>query len=670
VLRSLALALRPLISSIQAFYRRSRSRRPTLFFTMATVIQIVGQVQDVFAAVTQELMVILVFFISLALWKHIGERNKAVKQPKIVATSYQSPAKPPRKEAKVDQVVQHKPLDPQQKKAIQAAEAQMLKLLEQREFTRALNYYRSFERDGRERDFSEALISAFIQSAIRVGKIDVVERLLRSVKRHGGAPSCDFWRTTLKMLSSRKHFDACLSIYQVWGSSLPADKVIFSCLINGALENGAADRAATMLDRYRESDLDPKDYVLFFRTYVAVSDMESAEKVFKELGPNMTSLMLNLLILTCVKSKEPERALEHLHEATKFQESRNEMPNAADNEPIVDVVSYNTVIKGFAQAGMLPRCFDCLHEMRACNLEPDDVTFGTLLDLCISDSDMGAANQIVNLLMQGDRPVDTVMCTLFIKGLVRAQKVPKAFELYEEMKLRNIEGAKPDIVTYSVLIKAAVDMHDLEKALQLVEDLVSAGQVPDDIILTHLLEGCRYVGNHALGKKLFDDMLAAGVKPSDFTLITMVKLHGRCGAHDEAFQLVANWEKQHCLKPSVIHYTCMMSGCLRTKSYDQAWQAYNLMLDMNVQPDETAMATLLPGMVAAQHWERVMTLVKYCLLSPTPITIAAETLNNALSQLRVAPGQSHHVDELQILMQGAGVRIAAPRGTNIRTVRP
>merc|ERR1740130_1764490 len=524
---------------------------PTPFFTMVNVIQIVGQVQDVFAAVTQELMVILVFFISLALWKHIGERNKAVKQPKIVATSYQSPSKPARKEAVVDRVAQHKPLDPQQKKAIQAAEAQMLKLLEQREFTRALNYYRSFERDGREKDFSEALISAFIQSAIRVGKIDVVERLLRSVKRHGGAPSCDFWRTTLKMLSSRKHFDACLSIYQVWGSSLPADKVIFSCLINGALENGAADRAATMLDRYRESDLDPKDYVLLFRTYVAVNDVESAEKVFRELGPNMTSLMLNLLLLTCVKSKEPERAFERLHEATKFQESRGEVPNAADNEPIVDVVSYNTVIKGFAQAGMLPRCFDCLHEMKSFNLQPDDVTFGTLLDMCIADNDMKAANEIVELLVRGDRPVDTVMCTMFIKGFVRAQKLPKAIELYEEMKLRNREGSGPDIVTYSVLIKAYVDAHDLERALLLVEDLTAAGHTPDDIILTHLLEGCRYVGNHSLGKKLFEDMLAVGVNPSEFTLVTMLKLHGRCGAHAEAYQLVANWEKKYGLKASV-----------------------------------------------------------------------------------------------------------------------
>merc|ERR1719253_346405 len=350
--------------------------------------------------------------------------------------------------------------------------------------------------------------------------------------------------------------------------------------------------------------------------------------------------------------------MDRLNDAYRFQTSRDAKLDASrENDLIVDVVSYNTVIKGFAQAGMLPRCFDCLQEMRERNLEPDDVTFGTLFDMAISDNDMGAANEVVDLLVRGDRPVDTVMCTLFIKGLVRAQKLPKAMELYEEMKRRNCEGARPDIVTYSVLIKAFVDSHDLERALLLVEDLSAAGHTPDDIILTHLLEGCRYVGNHALGKRLFDDMLAAGVKPSDFTLITMVKLHGRCGAHDEAYRLVASWERQYGLKPSVIHYTCLMSGCLRTKNYDQAWQAYNLMLETKIQPDETTMATLIPGMVAAQHWERILELASYALKSSPPIPIAAETLNCALSQMRVAPGQGLQALQLQTMMQEANIRV-------------
>jgi len=641
---------------------------------MAYALESTSSIADTFTAVTQELLVIVVFFVSLLLFKYIGQRHNAGKQkwktPSSPPCSPVTPAKKPLKRAEVS----GGNFDGNAQKAAQEAETQMTKLLEQREFTRALSLFRKFERDGSERYFSEALFASFIQSAIRVGKIDVVERLLRSMKNRGAVPSNDFWKTTLKVLSSRKHFDVCLSIHASYGRSLPADKVIYSCLINAALESGAPERASAMIGAYQEADLEPKDHVLIFRTYVAMNDVESAAKVFEALGEHITTLMLNLLLLTCVNAKQPERALEFLHKARDFQESQGgrscntvikenqDEPlftnSSDDNGIIVDVVSYNTTIKGFAQARMLPRCFDCLHEMRSNNVEPDDVTFVTLLDVCINDCDMGAANEVVNLMVNGDKPVDTVMCTLFIKGLVRAQQLPKAFELYEEMKRKNV-GAQPDIVTYSVLIKAFVDAHDLEKALLLVEDLMEAGHTPDDIILTHLLEGCRFVGNHALGKRLFEDMIAAGVKPSDFTLIAMVKLHGKCGAHDDAYNLVASWEKTHAMKPTVIHYTCLMSGCLRTKNYDQAWAAYKLMTEMNVNPDETTMATLLQGMVAARQWDRMLSLVRRSLKGTPPISIPPEILNSALTQVRCQGGQPALADQLEIMMRGANVRLNA-----------
>jgi pentatricopeptide repeat protein len=458
----------------------------------------VQTVQEVFTTLSQEITVILVFFISLTLWKYVGERKKAVRKQKSMVSSPDLPKPLTTANKKVEQSANVE--DSKAMLAIQAAEVQMVKLLESREFTRALNLFRTFERNGRDRYFSESLFSAFIQSAIRVGKIDVVERLLRTMKQRGSEPSCEFWRTTLKMLSSRKHFEACLTIYSIWGNTLPADKVVFSCLINVTLENAVPERAVPMLERYCEAGLEPKDYVLLFRTYVAVNDVDAAEKAFRRLGSDLTSMMVNLVILTCVKAKEPERAYQRLQEACAFQDKRVKVSDE-DEESIVDVVSYNTVIKGFAQAGILTRCFDCLQEMRARGLEPDDVSFGTLLDSCIADNDMSSANEVVSQLMRSDHAVDTVMCTMFIKALVRAHKLPKALELYEEMKLRKGEGTRPDIVTYSVLVKACVDCHNLERALSFVEDMAADGLSPDDIILTHLLEGCRYAGNHALGKK-------------------------------------------------------------------------------------------------------------------------------------------------------------------------
>lgn len=126
---------------------------------------------------------------------------------------------------------------------------------------------------------------------------------------------------------------------------------------------------------------------------------------------------------------------------------------------------------------------------------------------------------------------------------------------------------------------------------------------------------------------------------------------------------VRDWEKQHAARPSVIHYTCLMSGCLRTKSYDQAWEAYQLMVAMNVRPDETTMATLLPGMVAAHQWDRVIALAQSALRGTSPaIPIAAETLNCALSQMRSSSTQQPQAMKLQTIMQEANIRIA-PRNT-------
>lgn len=542
---------------------------------------------------------------------------------------------------------------------LQASEEQMLKHLEVRQFTRALNMYRALERNGRDLSFSEELYSAFIQSAIRVGKGDVVERMLHNMKREGMRPSLRFWQTVFKMLSSRKHFTVCLTVHTIFGKQLPTDKVVFSCLVNAALEVGSPERAAQMLERFAQADIDPKDHVLFFRTYVCLNDVGSAETVFQKLGNQNTALMLNLLLLTCVNTKELERGLGLLRQAHELEKTASER--------IVDVVSYNTLIKGFAQGNSREKCFQCLHDMREHGLEPDDITLSTLLDACILDNDRASADKITDLLMGSNKHMDTVVCTLFIKGLVRANCLPKALEIYEEMT-RQEEASRPDLITYSVLIKALVDQHDLDRALELVEDLRTAGLSVDDIILTHLLEGCRHAGDHARGKKLFSDSLASGVKPSEYTLVTMLKLHGRCSAHKEAYDLVAGWEKLHGTKPSVIHYTCLVSGCLRTKNYDQAWSAYNLMCDNGIVPDETAVSTLLPGMVAAQEWEKVLQIADRALQGSTKMNIPPETLNNALSQMVAHGGDGLlFAGRLRALMREALVPVTA---RNAKRVQP
>lgn len=636
-------------------------------------------IDDTLGAIFQELLPLILFVISFMVWRSMRKLASPRGKPSCSSKSKKHVCEPvkdmnlPSKAAKQDNIpdpkdiILNKAISNQQQEAsaphattmlhVKAAEAQMHKLLQGREFTRAINMYRSFEKNGRDKYFQdEELFAAFIQASIRMGKIDVVERMMCTMRRNGVEPTKDFWQATMKLLSSRKHFSTCLTIFGIYGNDLPTDKIVYSCLINAALEVQQPDKAVSMLRGFEQTGLETNDYIVFFRTYVATDDLESAEAIYEQLGVNMSSIMLNLLLLICVNRGKPDLAWKHLCKAHELEKGLA--------TPLVDRISYNTVLKGFALAGNPGQSFACLYEMRDHGLEPDDITLGTILDTCIVDNDFGAALKVADLLSNSDRPEsgsDTVMCTLFIKGLVRLNCLPKALELYETMKRR--ENSHPDLVAYSVLIKACVDQHDLETALKIVEDMKAVGQSRDDIILTHLLEGCRHNSDANLGKKLFHDMIAQGVTPSEFTLITMLKLFGRCGAYDDAYKLVASWEKTYGSKPSIIHYTCLMSGCLRTKNYDQAWAAYKLMCEHRVSLDLTAVSTLLPGMVAAQQWDHVLTLVKHALQGPDPISIPIEILNNAYSQMLAAADRPDYVMHFRILMRSANIPITARRDT-------
>jgi len=611
---------------------------------------------EIFAAIGEDVFVLGVFVLiaSLVKFAQRGKLHKAHRLP--TAKSYTPKCKPgktaPPRHHDKDCAGHRQPC----KKGLSDGasdhqrESHILQLLEDHEFTRALNLFRSCECQWPNQSFSEALFFAITESAIRVGKLDVVQYLLLSLKRQSVQLSVQYWQAILKMLCGRKYFDTCLSVYTILGPMLPADKVVFSCLINAALDKEAPEQATSLLPRYCECDLEPQDYILLFRTYAATNDIQAAETTFRLLGEKSSPLMLNLALLACTRSQQPERAMHLLQEAHGLEDARG----TAVREHIVDVVSYNTVIKGFAAVGTVARCFECLDKMAQHGVQPDDVTYCTLMDMCITSGDMNAGSESVQHFLNAERPLDTVTCTLFMKAFVRAQQLPKAMELYKDMKLRSFNGTRPDVITYSILIKANVDQHDLQRALLLLEDMLEAKLFPDDIILTHLLEGCRYAGKLALAKKLFQDIVAAGVKPSAFTLMAMIKVHGRCGTHCEARQLIKNSAEHLGLKPTVMHYTCLMSGCLRSKCYDQAWEAYELMIEHGITPDKTTVDTLLPALVAAKQWERVLTLAKRALLPTSGSGITAQTFKPALFQMERANGQEFHTRQLQSLMQGVG----------------
>jgi pentatricopeptide repeat protein len=243
----------------------------------------------------------------------------------------------------------------------QFMEAKMIKLLENRGFRYALNLFRFVRRSVGIQDYTEELFFLFIQSAIRLGKMDVVEYMLNSMAEIPKlvAPSQHFWRATLKHLSSQTEFEACLLAHDIFGSKIALDIVVFQCLMTAELKMGVPEHARKVLKR-----LVHRDGVL----------------------QEPRAILINH-VLCCVREEQPKLALQALREAQALDKSDGP-------ERIVNLRSYNTAIRGLARKRNSSMSVEVFNELVACGLEPDEDTCRMVIDCCVKTGNMEAAREI------------------------------------------------------------------------------------------------------------------------------------------------------------------------------------------------------------------------------------------------------------------------------------
>lgn len=593
--------------------------------------------RNVLASSAYELGILLTFFISWMVWHTLfrqgrtkGSKGRGPKDFEIRAE--------PNKAANSQKADRARILK----------EAQQIIILSQEQYTKALRLYRDLVRSGQDKEIrEEQFYLALIQASIRVGHTDVVQELFQAMKRNSIARSLEFFQSTLKLLASKHLYQDCLMFYKLFKDELPAERTVCSCITFAAAECNEPSIALEVIEKLDSST--GRDYQHVFRHFAKTGDSNQAVKLLAKLkdeGLEIESILVNVVLASCVAA------------------NRLDMANDVMNEySCLDVVSYNTVLKGYVQVKDLEKCFELVEGMASAGITPDDVTYGTLLDACIADHDLDRATMVVDKLINSGCPMNTVLYTTFMKGFVRGHMLNKAMDLYRLMRAENMNGhsdCKPDLITYSVLIKGNCDKRNLEQALCLLDEMFKDGVEADDIIVNHLLDGCGHVSNVDLGQKIFDDLIVSGrVKPSPYTVTGMMKLYGKCGRCNQALNLVKTMEQRFGIKPSVIIFTCLMSGCVRHKRLDEAFEAFDLMKSQGLQPDKTTIQTLLQGCIQTCEWRRLIFLVQEGLSSKIPIP--GDVLNQALSAMRSKSVPEEHLLHQLMLRHHVQVAACGPR---------
>lgn len=333
----------------------------------------------------------------------------------------------------------------------------------------------------------------------------------------------------VKMCTAKKHFKEAVAAFDLFNldhsDAGSCTGPTWSCLLFCAVQAGQWDRCdAFYVALQKRKSPSSDDFMNMLRFVIHTRSLPRVAVLLRDLrdaGAQANNILYNRALALCVASQQLEMAEEVLTEICKLEHG-------------CDVITYNTLIKGYAQMKNLDRCFELEKQMASQGIEPSDVTFGILLDACIGADQLEKAAQVFRQFQASGRQLNAILYTTLLKGLARAGQPDQAMQVFNQMCESGIE---PDLVAFSVLIKAHCDSGRVETALELLERMCKLGLSPDEIVFNNLLLGCVERKNLQLGNLILSDMRKY-IQPSNVTLSIMLKLFGACREWDKGLELL------------------------------------------------------------------------------------------------------------------------------------
>merc|ERR1719379_2663397 len=360
-------------------------------------------------------------------------------------------------------------------------------------------------------------------------------------------------------------------------------------------------------ERKEKEEVDISKHVAMMRARSKENDLEGAMQVFRKLqssGVQLTSLAYNALLDSCVQCGKVNVALQHF----------NEMKDLG----LVDVVSYNTLLKAYLKQGQIAKARKLLTEMAENNIEANQVTYNEMLN-----------------------------------ALVAVKDRQEMWALVREM---NSMGMRPNSVTCSIILKSltahsATD--DVRQAMALIDNL---HEDMDEVLFASVIEACVRVGQlDLLSSKLQQYAglggLAALTAP---TYGSMIKAYGRARDIERVRELWHEMRRRH-VRPTSITLGCVIDALVNNGFPDEAFSLVH-----EIKEDETCQdilntviySTLLKGFAQARQPNRVQDVFE----EMKQMGIACNTVSyNTMLDANARTGKMDRADELFRDMQACGV---------------
>jgi len=412
----------------------------------------------------------------------------------------------------------------------------------------------------------ETTCVAVLASCAEGHNVPLAERVL-SEARKAGCASVVVYSALMRVYAMSRLFHKTCDLYATLREDgLEPDTIMYGGLIKAAVECGRLDLSKTLLQQ--SGTLDIQNYMSLFRACGRERNSRKAVELLADLESSdvgVDTTAYNCVLDVCIKCGD-KKSVADLFTKMKVM-------------GYVDTISYNTLLKGMgAGATGLTDAGMVLAEMRQFGLQPNQITYNSLINFAISCGDVAQAWSFIKNMEDEHIPVDNFTCSIMMKGL-RHSSQPS--DLDRTLALIEKSPVTPDDVLVNTLLDACIRLRDVSRLTTALKAFHGSGVVPSEHAYGSVIKAYGHAKALPEAWATWSEMLARKVRPSESTVTAMVDACTSNGAVADA-RLVLREAAETGLTPPMSTYMWMLKQCAQKKDMEAALQVYEDMASPNL----------------------------------------------------------------------------------------
>ncbi|KAL3819156.1 hypothetical protein ACJIZ3_005061 [Penstemon smallii] len=328
--------------------------------------------------------------------------------------------------------------------------------------------------------------------------------------------------------------------------------------------------------------LDCMHFPRFASTYISYSKLLSQLSLTKSIKQGI-QIHAHLIKLGLSPDPKHRNHLINFYSKCRFFVDARKL---IDESPEPDLVSWSSLISGYAQNGLSEEALLAYHEMHVLGVKCNEFTFPCVLKACASRNNFMLGRQVHGIVVVTGFESDVFVANTLVVMYAKCDHFVDSRRLFDSIPERNV-------VSWNALFSCYTQRDLFGEAMDLFQEMIAFGIRPDEFSLSTILNAVTGLGDIGMGKKIHGYLIKLGYENDPFSLNALVDMYAKAGNLGDAITVF-----QNIPEPDIVSWNAVIAGCVYHEYNHRALELLDQMKRSGICPNLFTLSSALKACAA------------------------------------------------------------------------